>query len=177
MNYRKFATLLFILGGRFLERFQLSKLQELCLLFCVVMLLLNLPPNFQSWHFSSKSHVNVYEHFVVGSTLHGKLIFQVLVLGANGLIRATSAPLDDCFLRNILGIFLQMFFKKSLKKIICIILLRFVLNFCQKNVIFKVLQNPFTSPFTILKQWSQVFLHYFWRSKKVNGIISYFKHL
>jgi len=110
MNYRKFATLLFILGGKFLERFQLSKFQELCLLFCVVMLSLNLPPNFQSWHFSSKGHVNVFEPFVVGSTLHGKLMFQVLILGPNGLIRATSAFLGDYFLRNIFGIFLQMVF-------------------------------------------------------------------
>jgi hypothetical protein len=45
----------------------------------------------------SKGHVNLSEPFVVGSTLHGKLMFQVLVLGANGLIRATNAPLGDCF--------------------------------------------------------------------------------
>jgi hypothetical protein len=48
-------------------------------------------------------------------------------MGANKLIRATSAPLGDYFSRKILGIFLKKVFKKTFKNLsknICTILLR-----------------------------------------------------
>jgi hypothetical protein len=64
--------------------------------------------------------------------------------GTNGLIGTTSAPLSDCFLGEYSWIILQ---KKSSKKYFSIyiflnytILLRFMLKFCQKYVIFKVFQ-------------------------------------
>jgi len=53
------------------------------------------------------------------------------------LIEATSAPLGDCFMENILEIFLEKTFKFFYKNL-CTILLRFLLEIFKKNVIFKV---------------------------------------
>jgi hypothetical protein len=57
------------------------------------------------------------------------------MLGANRLMGTTNAPLDDYFLGNILGISLKKVFRKFLKdilKLLCTILLRFLLIFFQK---------------------------------------------
>jgi hypothetical protein len=63
-------------------------------------------------------------------------------MGANMLIGAIGAPLDDYFLSNILGIFSEKIFKTIVKNITFFgtIWLRFVLIFFQKFVIFKVFQ-------------------------------------
>ncbi len=57
--------------------------------------------------------------------------------GAIMLIEAISAPLGDCFLKNILEIFSEKTFKFFYKNL-CTILLRFLLEIFKKNVIFKV---------------------------------------
>jgi hypothetical protein len=57
------------------------------------------------------------------------------MLGANRLMGTTNAPVDDYFLGNILGISLKKVFRKFLKdilKLLCTILLRFLLIFFQK---------------------------------------------
>jgi hypothetical protein len=63
-------------------------------------------------------------------------------MGTNGLIGVIVAPLGDCFLGNSFGILFKKVFKTilNIKKIICRILLRFVLKNCQEYVIFKVFQ-------------------------------------
>jgi hypothetical protein len=61
-------------------------------------------------------------------------------LGKVTLIGATTAHLDDCFLRNILEIFSKKNLK--LKKNYYIILLRFVLKMCH----FKSFSSPFMTP-------------------------------
>jgi hypothetical protein len=81
-------------------------------------------------------------------------------LGANRLIGASNAPLDDYFLGIILGIFLEKFFKKNIKRFFYIIWLRFV-KFFPKICHFPCFPNPFTSPFNALKKRLQKNLHYF----------------
>jgi len=58
------------------------------------------------------------------------------------LIRAIAADLDDYFLGNILEMFLEKNSKKISKHFLkdCTILFRFLLNICQKYVIFKIFQ-------------------------------------
>ncbi len=75
-------------------------------------------------------------------------MFQVLILGANGLIRAIGGPLNDCFLKNILGISCNLFSKKSFK-----ISLYYFVKVCVKKISgkchFQSFPNPFTSPFIV----------------------------
>jgi len=78
MNYMRFATLLVILGGKFLEGFKFSKLQKLCLSFCVSWLNWNCRQTFSSNISFQKVFVNVYEPFTTISTITRPI--QVLVL-------------------------------------------------------------------------------------------------
>jgi hypothetical protein len=64
----RFATLLVILGGKFLEGFEFSKLQKLCLSFCVSWLNWNCRQTFSSNISFQKVFVNVYEPFTTIST-------------------------------------------------------------------------------------------------------------
>jgi hypothetical protein len=66
-------------------------------------------------------------------------------LGANGLIGAIGAPLGDCFLENILGIFFKIFKCIFIKKItICF-------KVCVKKIPqiyhFQSFPRPFPNPF------------------------------
>jgi hypothetical protein len=102
-------------------------------------------------------------------------MFQVLVLGANGLIRTTGGPLNDCFLKNILGISCNVFSKKSFK-----IYLYYFVKVCvkkfQKNVIFKVFQIHLQILLLFKNNGYKSFYTTF-EGPNVNGIISYFKNL
>ncbi len=83
------------------------------------------------------------------------------------------------FFGNILEIFLEKIFKKisyNLKKILCIILLRFVLKICQKYVIFKVFQIHL-QVFLSLKFSDYKSIYTTFEGPNVDEIISYFGHL